>query len=126
MTTLTSDPSAVIEPQRCADCRNVIGGSGVYDPATNTMLCVECADKRAAHEAEILATVPPIAPRPSRAAVPLPEAVLCVDCDTIYQTGPESECPRCGARSSFAVARVLAPRDSAAPWRRQPIKRRTP
>ena len=65
---------------------------------------------------ELLDDTEPVSPRPFRPAIPLREAQVCVDCDTVYQG---SECPACTSVHGFAVARVIAPRDpDLAPWRK--------
>lgn len=44
---------------------------------------------------------------PSReAALPLAEAALCADCQTLYHTR-RATCPSCGSRTGYNVARWL-------------------
>ena len=67
-------------------------------------------------ERVLIAGVAPLKPREYRPAIPLREAQLCVDCETVYQG---SECPSCTSTHGFAVARVIAPRDPGqTPWRK--------
>lgn len=69
--------------------------------------------------AEILESIEPLPAREYRPTVKLGAAHLCVQCESIYE-GDRGGCPDCGNRVGFAVARVIAPKDEPAPWRRGP------
>lgn len=66
--------------------------------------------------AAILRTVPPVE-RTRRATIKLTDAHLCVECDSIYEGGA-GRCPDCECAVAFSIARVIAPRDTVAPWRK--------
>lgn len=59
-----------------------------------------------AAEVERVATV-------GASGVQLATAMLCVDCEWIYEAQPDG-CPRCESRAAFAVARVIRPLGSRA------------
>ena len=49
-------------------------------------------------------------PREPSVAIPLDEAVVCVNCESI-RNNADRPCPRCTSEHSIALSRILAPHD---------------
>lgn len=114
--------SKVTNAMLCAACGREVHGAIWYarqaPEGGSEVICWSCYNADSGLSEKILATVEPIEPRAARPCFPLVDAVVCVECDAVYQTDPGDGCPRCGCKVGFAVSRVIAPRDAATPWRR--------